>query len=226
MVLPAMAGMASPLPLDVAKSLRLTGPSEMRLEAISLFVAALLISPLVVRWLWNSVARDFPRMPRITYGKSLALVVIWGLLFLVVLTMIAGTRELMTPGTWQKQGLLYTLPASQCRPRRNRQRRGAEAVKFRIGCLVALIGADGPRGGDILRDRPHPTLRVDCFPGPNDPPGNRQSLRRGERRRNACCCLWPWSTTSAAGSSAPRPPSPAFCRGSGDSAGPSRSSAP
>ncbi len=113
MVLPAMAGMASPLPQDVAKSLHLTRPSEMRLEAISLFVAALLISPLVVRWLWNSLARDFPRMPRITYGRSLALVVIWGLLFLVVLTMIAGTRELMTPGTWRKQGLLYTLPASQ-----------------------------------------------------------------------------------------------------------------
>ena len=52
-------------------------------------------------------------MPRISYGKSLALVVIWGLLFLVVLTMIAAAREMMTPGTWQKQGLLYKLPASQ-----------------------------------------------------------------------------------------------------------------
>ncbi|MGO8752273.1 MAG: hypothetical protein ACLQNE_40560 [Thermoguttaceae bacterium] len=110
---PALAGMPSPLPLDVAKVLRLTEPAEMRLEAISFFVAAVLFSPLVVRWLWNSVAGDFPRMPRITYGKSLALVLIWGLLFLVVLMMIAATRELMTPGTWQKQGLLYTLPTSQ-----------------------------------------------------------------------------------------------------------------
>jgi hypothetical protein len=110
---PALAGMPSPLPMDVAKVLRLTEPAEMRLETISFFSAALLISPLVVRGLWNSVARDFPRLPRITYGKSLALVLIWGLLFLVVLTMIAATRELMTPGTWQKQGLLYTLPASQ-----------------------------------------------------------------------------------------------------------------
>ncbi len=109
----AMAGMPSPLPTDVAKTLRLTEAAEMRLEAISFFVAVLLVSPLLVRWLWNSVARDFPRMPRITYGKSLALVVIWGLLFLVVLTMIAATRELMTPGAWQKQGLLYKLPPSQ-----------------------------------------------------------------------------------------------------------------
>ena len=111
---PAMAGMAAPLPFDVVKALRLTEPAEMRLEAISFFVAALLISPLLVRWLWNSVAKDFPRMPRINYGRSLALVAIWGLLFLVVLTMIAGTRELMTPGAWQKQGLLYKkLPTSQ-----------------------------------------------------------------------------------------------------------------
>jgi hypothetical protein len=110
---PAMAGMGSPLPWDVAKALHLTRPSEMRLEAISFFVAALLVSPLVVRWLWNSVAGDFPRMPRITYFRSLAVVVIWGLLFLVVLTLIAATRELMTPGAWQKQGLLYKLPASQ-----------------------------------------------------------------------------------------------------------------
>ena len=110
---PAMAGMGSPLPFDVAKALHLTEPAEMRLEAISFFVAVLLISPLAVRWLWNAVARDFPHMPRISYGRSLALVAIWGLLFLVVLTMIAATRELMTPGAWQKQGLLYKLPASQ-----------------------------------------------------------------------------------------------------------------
>jgi hypothetical protein len=115
-VSPAMAGMASPLPFDVAKALHLTKPAEIRLEAISFFVVLLLISPLAVRWLWNAVARDFPRMPRISYGRSLALVAIWGLLFLVVLTMIAATRELMTPGTWQKQGLLYTLPASQAPP--------------------------------------------------------------------------------------------------------------
>ena len=108
-----MAGMPSVLPMDVAKTLRLTEPAEMRLEAISFFIVVLLVSPLVVGWLWNYVARDFPRMPRINYRKSLALVAIWGLLFLVVLTMIAAARELMTPGTWQKQGLLYSLPTSQ-----------------------------------------------------------------------------------------------------------------
>ena len=38
---------------------------------------------------------------------------IWGLLFLVVLTMIAAARETMTPGSWRKKGLLYELPSSQ-----------------------------------------------------------------------------------------------------------------
>ena len=113
---PAVAGMPSPLPMDVIKTLRLTEPAEMRLEAISFFAAVLLASPLLVRWLWNTVARDFQRMPRITYMKSLTLVAIWGLLFLVVLTMIAATRETMTPGVWQKQGLLYKLPAGQSPP--------------------------------------------------------------------------------------------------------------
>jgi hypothetical protein len=37
------------------------------------------------------------------------LVALWGLLFVLVLTMISGARELMTPGAWRKQGLTYTL---------------------------------------------------------------------------------------------------------------------
>jgi hypothetical protein len=77
------------------------------MEAISFFLLVLLLAPLAARWLWNSLGRDFPRLPRIGYGKSLVLVAIWGLLSLVVLTMIATTREMMTPGSWRKQGLLY-----------------------------------------------------------------------------------------------------------------------
>lgn len=105
----AWAGMPSQLLSDVARTLRLTESAEMRFQAISFFLATLLAAAFVVRWLWNFLVRDFPRLPRMTYGKSLAVVVLWGLLFLVVLTMIATTRETMTPGAWQKQGLLYQL---------------------------------------------------------------------------------------------------------------------
>lgn len=34
---------------------------------------------------------------------------VWGLLFVVVLTMISGARELLTPGAWEKVGVTYRL---------------------------------------------------------------------------------------------------------------------
>ena len=42
-------------------------------------------------------------------GKALGVVFLWGLLFVLVLTMISGARELMTPGAWEKKGLTYRL---------------------------------------------------------------------------------------------------------------------
>jgi hypothetical protein len=36
-------------------------------------------------------------------------VLLWGLLFVIVLTMISGARELMTPGAWQKSGFTFKL---------------------------------------------------------------------------------------------------------------------
>src|SRR5581483_10699185 len=83
-----------------------------RVQAISFFLLTLLVCTAVVRWLWNSLQKDFPSLPRLSYGKALAGILLWGLLFIVVLTMISGARELMTPGAWQKQGFTYRL-ASQ-----------------------------------------------------------------------------------------------------------------
>lgn len=106
---PARAGMPTVVLTDVVKTYRLNESAEARLQVVSFFVVVLLAAPVVVRWLWNSLARDFPRLPRITYFKSLGVVTLWGLMFLVVLTMIAATREMMTPGSWEKQGLLYRV---------------------------------------------------------------------------------------------------------------------
>ena len=41
----------------------------------------------------------------------MAAVVLWGLLFMLVLTMISGARELLTPGAWEKKGATYQLKA-------------------------------------------------------------------------------------------------------------------
>jgi hypothetical protein len=96
----AWAGMPTPV---------LTEWATMRLSAISFFTVGMLVSALVVKLLWNSLAKDFTKLPRLGYLRSLALVVLWGFLFLFVLTMIAGARELMTPEAWQLRGLTYKV---------------------------------------------------------------------------------------------------------------------
>ncbi len=83
-----------------------------RVETVSFFVVAFLVSAAGARWLWNGLARNFEKMPRLGYGSALAAVGLVGTLLVVVLTMIAGARELLTPGAWQKQGVLYRVGAA------------------------------------------------------------------------------------------------------------------
>ena len=98
---PAWAGMPAPYTLkDIPR---------MRLEAISFFLAVLLASGGVVQWVWNGLRRSFGRLPRLNDWRAVGLVVLWGLLFAVVLTMISGARELMTPGAWEQKGATYRL---------------------------------------------------------------------------------------------------------------------
>lgn len=99
---PAWAGMPN---------LTLTEMARMRVEVISFFLVVLLGAAGLVRLLWNRLRKDFPRLPRITYLKSLGIIGLWGMLFLLILTMISGARELMTPGAWEKDGLLYHVKA-------------------------------------------------------------------------------------------------------------------
>jgi hypothetical protein len=97
---PAYAGMPTFDLSDLAKA---------RIDTISFFLALVLLLALCVKGLWNYLARDFSKMPRMTYPKALAAVTLWGLIFLIVLSMISGARELMTPGAWEKQGVTYKL---------------------------------------------------------------------------------------------------------------------
>src|SRR5262245_25189734 len=88
-------------------SITLTDIARMRMQAISFFIVCFLLSVWVVQGVWNSLRGDFPRLPRLSYRRSLGLVGLWGLLFLLVLTMISGARELMTPGAWRKEGYTH-----------------------------------------------------------------------------------------------------------------------
>ncbi|MCK8502664.1 hypothetical protein [Myxococcus fulvus] len=87
----------------------LTELAEQRLEAISFFIAVFLVVSAGVWALWNRLRRDVPRLPRLGYGAALALVFLVGLALQLVLSMIAGGRELMTPGAWEKTGATYQL---------------------------------------------------------------------------------------------------------------------
>ncbi len=90
-------------------SITLTDIARMRVQTISFFAMGLLLSSWFVQLLWNYLRRDFSVLPRLNYGRALGVVILWGLLFVLVLTMISGARELMTPGAWEKQGATYRL---------------------------------------------------------------------------------------------------------------------
>lgn len=107
--LQVLAGMPAPLPTNTERVLRLGDSPVARLQAISFFLLVFLLSAAALRAIWNYLQRDFPSLPRLSYGRALAGVFLWGLLFVIVLTMISGARELMTPGAWRKQGATYKL---------------------------------------------------------------------------------------------------------------------
>jgi len=87
----------------------LTDLAKLRLESLSFFVVLFLLIALGVKGLWNHLAKAVETLPRLSYSRALALVFLSGLLFYVVLTMISGARELLTPGAWEKQGVGYRL---------------------------------------------------------------------------------------------------------------------
>jgi hypothetical protein len=88
---------------------RLTELAELRLQAISFFLLLALLVTLAVKALWNRLSQEVPRLPQLSFKAALAVVFLWGLCFQLVLSMIAGGRELMTPGAWEKQGATYQV---------------------------------------------------------------------------------------------------------------------
>src|SRR5689334_8361939 len=62
---------------------------RLRLEDISFFVVLLLVCGLGVKLLWNSFAKDFQRLPRLTFLRALSLTGLLGLAMLLVLVMIS-----------------------------------------------------------------------------------------------------------------------------------------
>lgn len=98
-------------------SYSLTEVAETRLDSISLFLIAFAFSALILRWAWNLLARDFAWMPHLSYLQALAALVVSGLFVYVALSLIAGARELMTPGAWVRTGSTHRLATPERDPK-------------------------------------------------------------------------------------------------------------
>ena len=93
---------------------------RLRLEEISFFVVMLLACALVLQLLWNYAFKGFNSVPRLKYLQALCAALLFGLVMLLVLTMISGIREVLTPGAWRKQGTTYRLNDPSQEPARRR----------------------------------------------------------------------------------------------------------
>jgi hypothetical protein len=148
----ARAGMPAPPPANPEQIFRLNETAQLRLQAISFFLPGFLLCAAAVRWLWNYLQRDFPQLPRLSYPKALAGVLLWGLLFIIVLTMISGARELMTPGAWRKQGFTYRL-ASQVQTAEaspvDRRRQQLERLRTALWQFAATHGGRFPSLAEV-----------------------------------------------------------------------------
>ncbi len=91
----------------------LTDLADLRLQTISFFLLVIALVSLAIQRLWNRLRRDFPSLPRLSYRGGLCFVLLWGLAFHLVLTMISGARELMTPGAWERDRATYKLQQTQ-----------------------------------------------------------------------------------------------------------------
>ena len=101
----AIAGMPTPY-------LIVTELGKRRLEEISFFLAGFLLLTAVCRWCWNSLTKEFPALPQISYRGALGMMFLWGLAMTVVLSLISGARELMTPAAWEPNGVTQRLVKS------------------------------------------------------------------------------------------------------------------
>jgi len=129
------------------------GEADALWQGISFFTACLLVTAAVVKALWNALRRDAENLPPLTYGRALCAVTLWGMVFVVVLTMISGARELMTPGAWRKQGWTYQLQASSVPPDSLADRRKAiENLRTAIWHFAATHEGTFPHSPEDLED--------------------------------------------------------------------------
>jgi hypothetical protein len=155
-------------------SVSLTDVAKLRLENISFFLVGFFVCAFLIKLLWNYLARDWTFLPRLSYGKAVGLVALWGLLFVLVLTMISGARELMTPGAWEKKGFTHQL-VDEAKAKRLQERKG-QLEKLR----AALWKYADEHGGKFPVVRSDPAIAAALWNVPH-PTGTQYLYAPGER---------------------------------------------
>lgn len=93
---------------------------RLRFEEISFFIFLLLVCSALFQFLWNHATKGFTAVPKLKFRQALSLATLFGLVMLLVLTMISGIREVLTPGAWRRQGTTYRLNDPSQEPARRR----------------------------------------------------------------------------------------------------------
>ena len=93
---------------------------RLRLEEISFFILVFLGCAVALKLLWNYAFKGFDAIPRLKFLQALCVALLFGLVMLLVLTMISGIREVLTPGAWRHQGTSYRLNDPSQEPARRR----------------------------------------------------------------------------------------------------------
>jgi len=93
---------------------------RLRLEEISFFIFLLLVCAFVLKVLWNYAFKGIATIPRLRFLQALCVALLFGLVMLLILTMISGIREVLTPGAWRHQGTSYRLNDPSQEPARRR----------------------------------------------------------------------------------------------------------
>ena len=82
------------------------------------------------------------------------MVTLWGLAFILVLTMISGARELMTPGAWERSGATYKLAGSGAVADRDQRMAHLAALKHALWQYASKHGGRLPESDRVAEIAP------------------------------------------------------------------------
>jgi hypothetical protein len=105
---------------------------RLRFQQLSFFIFLLILCAFLFKVTWNYAMKGFSSVPPLNFRRSLCLAVLFGSVMLLILTMISGIREVLTPEAWRKQGNTYRLndPAQEPMRRRNLEQLRAALFEY------------------------------------------------------------------------------------------------